>query len=738
MRPAQILRPARVLRRGPAAALARAATALATTAPAATAPAAIALGALLAATALAAGPVLGTSQAAAAQVPGATGAASGTAAPAAPVNVTVNDAEGLGTIPSTAYGLNSAVWDSQMNAPQVQGLLQQAGVEMLRYPGGSYGDIYNWQDNTAPGGYVAPGTGFDSFMGTVRKIGAQPILIANYGSGTPQEAAGWVQYANVTKGYGVKYWEIGNEIYGNGYYGNGWETDDHASKSPATYAANVVQYAAAMKAVDPSIKVGAVLTLPGNWPDSVVGAGDSGDWNKTVLSDAGGAIDFVIVHWYPSPTGAAAMLNEPAQVAGELAQLRQEIDAYAGRSGPGIQIAMTETNSGTDTDTQPDALFGADTYLTALENGVFTVDWWDTHNGPTSISAAPDGATDYNDWGILSSGTCVGSTCEPPVNTPFPAYFAIAMLSRLGLPGDTMVNAGTDSELVAAHAVRNANGDLSVMLINKDPVNAYQVNLHYAGFTPAAATPTVYTYGDEAASITSAAQGSAASQVLPPYSIETVVLRPQAGTESALSAPGSPSASNVTGSQATISWAPSTGAAVDKYEVYRQFGTDSELLGTSTSGSFTVSNLVPGTAYTLNVLARDQQGYLSLPSAPVTFTTSTPSNATCQVSYQVTQGWGSGFVASLSITNTGPDPIDGWTLAFSFPAATESFNGGWNGNWSASGQAVTVTNLGWNATLAPGGGNTVSLGFVGANDGAYPSPAAFTLNGTVCTTTYSS
>lgn len=34
-------------------------------------------------------------------------------------------------------------------------LLQQAGVQMLRYPGGSYGDIYNWQDNTAPGGYVA-------------------------------------------------------------------------------------------------------------------------------------------------------------------------------------------------------------------------------------------------------------------------------------------------------------------------------------------------------------------------------------------------------------------------------------------------------------------------------------------------------------------------------------------------------------------------------------------------------
>ena len=715
MRPAQILSATGMLRRGPAACLS------------------LALGAM----ALVAGPVLAGGPAAAARITAAVRTAAAGTAPAT-VNVTVNADEGHGTIPSTAYGLNSAVWDSQMNVPQVQNLLQQAGVNMLRYPGGSYGDIYDWQDNTAPGGYVAPGTDFDSFMGTVKKIGAQPILIANYGSGTSQEAADWVRYANITKGYGVKYWEIGNEIYGNGYYGNGWETDDHASKSPATYAQNVIQYASAMKAVDPSVKIGAVVTLPGNWPDSVVGSGDDGDWNKIVLSAAGSAIDFVIVHWYPSPAGPADMLGEPAQVAGELAQLRQEIDQYAGPDGPRIQIAMTEVNSGVDTTTQPDALFGADTYMTALQNGVFTVNWWDTHNGATSIGVAPDGATDYDDWGVLSSATCVGSTCEPPLNTPFPTYFAIAMLSKLGLPGDVMVGAGTDNQLVAAHAVRNADGDLSVMLVNKDPASSYQVSLHYAGFTPAAASPTVYSYGDEGSAITSATQGTASSQVLPPYSIETVVLQPQAGSQSALSAPGAPSASDVTSTQATISWSPASGGTVDKYEIYRQNGTDSELLGTSTSDSFTATNLVPGTGYTLNVLARDQKGYLSEPSVPVTFITSTPASSTCQVTYDVTQGWGTGFVANLSITDSGPDPIDGWTLAFSFPASTESLSSGWNGNWSTNGQAVTVTSLNWDATLAANGGNTVTLGFVGANNGAYPSPAAFTLNGTVCTTAYSS
>jgi hypothetical protein len=664
--------------------------------------------------------------------------ASAAAATVAPVNVTVNAHEGLGTIPATGYGLNSAVWDSQMNVPAVQDLLSQANIGMLRYPGGSYGDIYHWQTNTAPGGYVAPGTDFDSFMGTVKKIGAQPILIANYGTGTPAEAAGWVQYANVTKGYGDKYWEIGNENYGNGYYGADWEADDHASKSPTTYADNVLQYVSAMKAVDPTIKVGAVLTLPGNWPDGAVASGDSADWNRTVLSIAGSAIDFVIVHWYPNGQGAATALSEPSQLIGELSQLRSEINQYAGANGPNLGIAMTEVNSSQFTTTQPDALFGADTYMTALEQGVFNVDWWDTHNGGGTISTAPDGATDFNDWGVLSSATCTGTVCEPALNTPFPPYFAISMLSKLGRPGDQMVGAGTDQPLVSAHAVLQANGDLAVQLVNKDPNNAYPVSLHYTGFQPSTATPTVYTYGDEASSITKASQGTSSSQTVPAYSIETVVLTPSGSGVSALTAPGSPAASGVTGSRATISWTPSTGGQAMRYEVYRQLGTTSELLAESTSTSATLYNLVPGTGYTINVLATDQKGYLSRASLPVTFTTSTPSSSTCAVDYQVTQSWGSGYVASITLTNTGPSQINGWTLTFSFPATTESFSSGWNANWTSDGQNVHATNVDWDANLAPNGGNSFNIGFVGNNSGAYPSPAAISLNGTVCTTTYSS
>ncbi|NUP42987.1 MAG: alpha-L-arabinofuranosidase [Streptomyces sp.] len=652
--------------------------------------------------------------------------------PPSGVDVTVNANEGQGTIPTTGYGLNSAVWDSQMNVPEVQDLLKAASVGALRYPGGSYGDIYHWVDNTAPGGYVAPGTDFDSFMGTVKKIGAQPMLIANYGSGTPQEAADWVRYANVTKGYGARFWEVGNELYGNGHYGADWETDQHADTSPSAYAHNVLDYVSAMKAVDPTVKVGAVLTMPGNWPDGVMASGESSDWNHTVIPVVAGKADFVIVHWYPSVSDPVHMLESVSQLGGELAQLRDELDA-AGAAG--TPIALTEVNGTVDQDTQPDALFGADAYLTALENGVFNVDWWDTHNGPGTISTAPDGATDYGDGGLLSSGSCVGSVCEPPLNTPFAPYWAIRMLSRLGTPGDQLVGAGSSSPLVAAHAAHLANGDLSVMLINKDPSAAQTVTLHYAGFTPdTAATRTVSTYGDQATSITTTTSAYSATQTLAPYSLTTVTLHPRAGTASALSAPGSPHVTAATDTTATVSFSPSSGGAVTRYEVYRQVGTVSELLGSSTGTSVTVPNLTPGSTFTWNVLARDADGKLSRPSDPLTVRTSTPTTSTCQVSYQLTAGWGSGFNANVTVTNTGPTPITGWTVAFDFPSTGQSVSGFWNAHLTQSGRTVVATPVDWNATLAANGGNSASFGFTGANSGANPPPTVFTLNGTVCTT----
>src|SRR3954465_9557839 len=106
------------------------------------------------------------------------------ASAAATANVSGDGSRSLASIPSAAFGMNVAVYDGYMNDSPVPGLLKGAGIGAVRYPGGSYADIYHWKTNPADGGYVAPNTDFDTYMGTVRAAGAQPVVIANYGSGT--------------------------------------------------------------------------------------------------------------------------------------------------------------------------------------------------------------------------------------------------------------------------------------------------------------------------------------------------------------------------------------------------------------------------------------------------------------------------------------------------------------------------------------------------------------------------
>lgn len=653
------------------------------------------------------------------------------AAAEADVTVTVNARAGLATVPDTALGANHAVWDSQLGTDTVADLMGGAGVRMLRYPGGSYGDIYHWKDNTAPGGYVAPGTDFDTFMGGVRRAGAQPIIIANYGTGTPQEAADWVRYANVTKGYGARYWEIGNELYGNGHYGANWEADDHADKSPTAYANGVVAYAEAMKAVDPSVKIGAVLTTPANWPDGIVGAGDAASWNQTVLSIAGPHIDFAVLHWYPSGATAADALTRTEQVGDMMYEVRRQIGQYAGADSARIGIALTETNTPVGMNTQPGALFAADTYGAMLENGVFTVDWWDTHNGATQVSTV-EGQTDYGDMGLLSSATCLGGVCEPALNTPFAPYHALAMFGRFARPGDQLVRTGTSDPLVAAHAARRPDGDLSVLLLNKDPGNAHTVALDYAGYTPAATASQVLTFTNGATSIAETTGGSSASRTLPPYSLTTLVLHPATAVTGAPAAPGPVTAGPVTDRTATLTWPASApgGRPVAKYEVYRTTGATSEEWGETPGTSFTVGNLVPGSRYTVNVLARDTAGKVSWASPPLTFTTGTPARSDCAARMSDVSDWSSGFVGGVHVTNTGTKPAPNWTLTFTWPTGRQHLTGGWNGTWTQTGTTVTVTSA---TALAPG--ESADPGFTADYGGPNILPTAFTLNGVVCAAT---
>jgi cellulase/cellobiase CelA1 len=114
----------------------------------------------------------------------------------------------------------------------------------------------------------------------------------------------------------------------------------------------------------------------------------------------------------------------------------------------------------------------------------------------------------------------------------------------------------------------------------------------------------------------------------------------------------------------------------------------------------------------------------------LTFQTARPATSTCAVRYTETTNWGNGFVANVDVTNTGTQPIDSWTLTFTWPTTWQHADSGWNANWSQSGTTVTVTNVEGNRVLAPGA--TTSAGFVGSYQGPDVQPTSFTLNGVLC------
>src|SRR4029453_3453672 len=126
--------------------------------------------------------------------------------------------------------------------------------------------------------------------------------------------------------------------------------------------------------------------MSGNWPDGIVGAGDQGSWNQEGLTRAGSAIDFVDVHWYPGGSPAAEALSRTEHIQDAVYLLRKQINEYAGANAGDIGISLTEINVGVGQNTQPGALFLADVYSGLLEQGVFTVQWWNVHNGIGTVS----------------------------------------------------------------------------------------------------------------------------------------------------------------------------------------------------------------------------------------------------------------------------------------------------------------------------------------------------------------
>ncbi|MEV4102294.1 cellulase family glycosylhydrolase [Nonomuraea sp. NPDC049649] len=187
-------------------------------------------------------------------------------------------------------------------------------------------------------------------------------------------------------------------------------------------------------------------------------------------------------------------------------------------------------------------------------------------------------------------------------------------------------------------------------------------------------------------------------------------------------APGTPSASDVTATGARLTWAASTDdVGVTGYDVYRSGGT---LLGRTATTSITLSGLTPDTAYQVYVRARDAAGNQSAPSPDASFTTEPGSpGGGCSVTASVQSQWGSGYVAQATVTNTGSAAVDGWTVTFTLPAGHE-ITGYWNADITVSGQTVTARNVGYNGNLGPDA--STGFGFqAGRPDGQTSVPSGY-------------
>ena len=276
-------------------------------------------------------------------------------------------------------------------------LVREMKPPVIRYPGGCFADGYHWRGGVGPrekrpiGGnetmtvaqsfiqrqrrfapnrfpemsdeefvmrfekntwrpYEMNDFGTDEFIRFVRMVGAEPFITVNFGSGSPEEAADWVAYCNSPatdprgalraanghpKPYDVKYWGIGNEIMGPHEVGG--------AIPPKEYGERFVQFAKAMRAVDPDIKLVAVGWAGLEFPFS--------QWNPGLLStEAAKQMDYLSVHRYygrqdfdtASPEDAAkAIMAAPVHLAKLLDQTRETLEEV-GPNDRQISIVLEE------------------------------------------------------------------------------------------------------------------------------------------------------------------------------------------------------------------------------------------------------------------------------------------------------------------------------------------------------------------------------------------------------------
>ena len=487
----------------------------------------------------------------------------GAAPKPAVVHVGVNAAAPVRTVDARVFGINNVAWDGDEDSPGTIDQVTNMGIGALRWPGGSWGDGYHWTNEPMQYGNTSPrtwGSFTTNFIHTATNAHAQAFIIANYGSSTPQEAAWGVAEMNITNHANFKYWEIGNEV------GGFWELDCNTNPpwqahDPWTYAMRFAQYYTQMKAVDPTIKIGAVADTTEDGTvnnynhaavNPVTGVTHYG-WTPVMLytmrtNNPNALPDFLIEHNYaPSDGDTYNLVSWSKQWSIDAANLRMMLNDYLG-TNVATNIELDATEYGPGGDKIPMSLVGG-LFQDEIIGHILQTEFnaflrWDLHNGQSDITD-PDNAvygwrTDPSTGDYLSDGGVVYGPVVPPDANCYPSYYCIKLLKYFARGGDTVILATNDYELLGTYAVQRTNGSLTMLVINKSSCSNLTAAINLAGYVPSSSA-IVYSYGipqDEAArtgvgSLDIAqtnflVPGASFNDTFPPYSATVLVFAPTA------------------------------------------------------------------------------------------------------------------------------------------------------------------------------------------------------------------
>jgi len=246
---------------------------------------------------------------------------------------------------------------------------------LLRWPGGNFVSGYHWLDGVGPkerrprrselAWYAEESNRFgtDEFVEYCRVLGAEPFICVNMGSGTMDEAQAWVEYCNGTgntswanlrrqhghpEPYRVRYWGLGNEMYG------GWQI---GNLSAHDYVKRARAFAMVMKRTDPTIEL--------------IGCGQNGwsEWDEIVLAGTAELIDHHSIHLYTGGPDhyATVFSSHQAERAVRICAALIERVRYMQRIAHPIHIAFDEWNVWWRTRTHEDRVGGVEERYTLTD-----------------------------------------------------------------------------------------------------------------------------------------------------------------------------------------------------------------------------------------------------------------------------------------------------------------------------------------------------------------------------------